>query len=284
MRSSFFRRVVMPATALGLAAPLIVSGPVGAVVTRTSGSGQNIDVSWTEYDPDDLLGLPGNVHIGYLYADSGPYGSYVSGSVSDFDCDEGETPWGGGGHGIAEEIVDDGAEAVATATVDAIEAVADSNESVIDAADVVAAVQSELDDAITDTIADEFEEYPACDYIQDRFLDGTGTTTLTVDTKAKVARITGTLTVTNGGHGEPGNVLATPPVDITIRGGEWEQYEYSWKVRGRTYRYSDWQKGTRYYGGTVTGRVGAMGLADDADDASYGGFTSYRYRTVERVR
>ena len=50
---------------------------------------------------------------------------------------------------------------------------------------------------------------------------------------------------------------------------------------GRTYRYSDWQKGVRYYGGEVAGRIGAMGLADDADDVSYGGYTRYRYRTVE---
>lgn len=282
MRSSVIFGVLAPAVALGVITPLIVSSPAAAVVTRTSGTSQGIDVSWTEYDPDDVLGLPGNVHIGYLYAEQGRYGSYVFGNVTDFECGEGETPWGG--HGVVEVVVDEGAAAVETATEDAIEAVVDSGGSLIEADLVVDAIQAELADEIPDTIEDEFEEFPACDYLQDRFLDGQGTTTVTVDTKRKIARITGTLTVTAGGHGEPSGVLATPPVDITITGGEWEKYESSYKVHGRTYRYSDWQKGVRYYGGEVAGRIGAMGLTDDADDVSYGGYTRYRYRTVERVR
>lgn len=283
MFAQSWRRRSVPAMAIVLMAPLVMNGSAGASVIRTSGNGQYVDVSWTEYDPDDLLGLPGNVHIGYLFAGSGPYGTWLSGSVTDFDCDEGETPWGGG-HGIVEVVVDDGAEAVAVATTDAIEAVADSTGSTIDPAAVVATVQAELDDAIPDTVVDEFEEFPTCDYIQDRFLDGTETATFTVDVKHKVARITGRLTVSNGGHGQPGNVIATPPVDVRITGGEWEKFEYSSKVKGATYAYSDWQKGTRYFGGQVTGGIGAMGFADDADDESFGGFTWYRFKTVERVR
>ena len=189
--------------------PLIVSSPAAAVVTRTSGTSQGIDVSWTEYDPDDVLGLPGNVHIGYLDAEQGRYGSYVFGNVTDFECGEGETPWGG--HGVVEVVVDEGAAAVETATEDAIEAVVDSGGSLIEADLVVDAIQAELADEIPDTIEDEFEEFPACDYLQDRFLDGQGTTTVTVDTKRKIARITGTLTVTAGGHGEPSGVLAIAP-------------------------------------------------------------------------
>lgn len=282
MSVQILRRCTVACAALALTAPLILGGTASAVVTRTSGTGQYVDVGWTEYDPDDLLGLPGNVHVGYLFVESGPYGTYFYGNVTDFDCDEGEVPWGG--HGVVVEVVDEAAEVIAAATEDAIDEVVDSGGATIDADVVVDNVQSELGTEIPETIEDEFEEIPACDYLQDRFLDGQGTATVTVDVKQQTARITGRLTVTNGGHGEPGTVLATPPIDVTITGGEWERYEYSYSSKGATYSFSDWQKGTRLYGGTVTGGIGAMGFADDSDDVSYGGFASYRYRTVERVR
>ena len=128
------------------------------------------------------------------------------GNVTDFDCGEGETPWGG--HGVVEVVVDEAAAVVETAIEGAIEAVVDSGGSLIEADPVVEAIQVDFADEIPDTIEDEFEEFPACDYLQDRFLDGQGTTTVTVDTKRKIARITGTLTVTAGGHGEPSGVLA----------------------------------------------------------------------------
>lgn len=277
------RHLAIGILAIGTAGLTIVPAQAGAVVTKTSGTGQNMNLSWTEYDPDDLLGLPGNVHIGYLYADSGPYGTYVSGNVTDFECEEGESPYGG--HGLNGHVVDEGGEIVAAATDDAIDDIIDGGGTTIEADVVADAIQTELNDGVTDVIADEIEEeFPACEYLGDRFLNGEGTTTVTVDTNRQVAKIVGTLTVSNGGHGEPGSVLGSPPIDVTITGGEWNRYEYSSSFEGPGYKYRSWQKGLGYNGGTVTGGIGAMGFADDADDQSFGDFGSYRYRTVDRVR
>jgi hypothetical protein len=285
MNRSTVSKAIAPALLIGLASPLCFASSAGAQSTRTSGAGNSVDVSWTEYDPDDLLGLPGNVHIGYLYAYTGPYGSYVGGSVTDFDCDEGESPYGGhGGQGVEEVVVDEAADSARDAVQDSIDATIDSGASTIDATDVADAVQAQLSEDVPDVIHDEFEEIPACDYVQDRFLSGDGTATVTIDKRTRVARIVGTLTVSNGGHGETGTVLATPPVDVTIAGGDWEKYESSYSSRSASYKYSNWEKGTRFYGGAVTGGIGRMGFADDADDVSFGGFGYFRYTTVERIR
>jgi len=254
-------------------------------VTKTSTTGQNVSLSWTEYDPDNLLGLPGNVHIGYFYADQGPYGSYAFGNVTDFDCEEGESPYGGG-HGVVgglvKDVVDSGQDTVASATKGALQDIADSSASTIDPAIVVEAVKVELNKEVTGVIADKFKPVPTCDFIQNRGLEGGGT--IELNTSGGSVHITGFVTVTSGGHGEPGTVLATPPIDVTITGGEWQDYEYSYSARGKSYGYSNWQKGTYWNGGTVTGGIGPMGFADDADDESYGYFSSYSYRTVDRVR
>ncbi|NNE13015.1 MAG: hypothetical protein HKN41_12315, partial [Ilumatobacter sp.] len=131
------------------------------------------------------------------------------------------------------------------------------------------------------------EEVPACDFLQERILDPSdGGLVMKVDLRAKKATLSGTMTVV-GGHGpdgEPGAVLGRPPVDITITGGEWTSFEYSYKARGAGWSYSDFQQGQSYGGGTVTGRIGGMGFADDADDESHGWFAQWKYRTVERVR
>ena len=269
-------------TVVGLVSPILLSSSVGATVTKTVGNGISVSVSWTEYDPDDLLGLPGNVHIGYLGAEDGPYGTYFYGSVTDFDCDEGETPYGG--HFMHEEIVEVGADAADEATDDAIQAVVDSGESAVDADLVLQTIGSEVTTEVPDAIEEEFEEFPTCDYIQDRNLEAGEDMKLSVDRNPKVARITGRLSVTSGGHGEVSTVLGTPPVDITITGGNWSQYENSGWYKGRGYYYSYYQSGTSMDGGVVTGGIGAMGFADDVDDESYGNFGFFRYRATERVR
>ncbi len=274
------RKLLVSAALVGLTLPLVIPATAGAASrTRTSGTGESVDLSWTEYDPDDLLGLPGNVHIGYLSAYSGPYGTYISGSVSDFDCDEGESPYGGGHH-----VVDEAAETVTTAIADAVDDAIDSGATSIDPDVVLTAIKGDLATEIPEVIADEMEESDACDYIQDRFLNGDGTATFSVNTKTKVGRITGRLVVSNGGHGGPGSVLGNPPVDITIKGGDWNKYEYSSKSESKSYKYSDWNKGTSYYGGEITGGIGPMGFADDADDEAWGGFGTYQFKTVERIR
>lgn len=272
------------AVLLAAAGSIAVPATVGAETIRSRGTGNNVDISWIEYDPDDVLGLPGNTHVGYLYGYSGQYGTYFGGNVTDFECDPGEYPWGG--HGVTVEVVDEAAETTDAAIGDAIDGIVDSGGSEIDAAVVRAEVQEQLADDVPDAIHDEFEEVPTCDYIQDRFLEGNETTRLTVDAKATIARITGTINVTNGHGGHDGDVtvLATPPVDVTVAGGEWSAWESTYSSRGESYSYSTAEKGTSWYGGTVTGRIGPMGFADDADDEAYGGFGTSSYRSVERVR
>ncbi len=267
------------------AGSMAFSGIAGADTIRSSGTSQNIDVSWIEYDLDNVLGLPGNTHVGYLYAYGGQYGTFIGGNVTDFDCDPGEKPWGG--HGIAVAVIDQAGETSAAAIGDAIDEIVDTGGTYIDADFVADEIKNQLADDIPDTIEDEFEEFPVCDWIQDRFLEGNDTTKVSVDLKKRVARMTGTINVTNGhgGHGEePPVVLATPPIDLTITGGEWNDWAYSWSFRGAGYSYSSSERGTGFYGGTVTGRIGGMGFADDDDDESYGGFGTSRYQSVERVR
>lgn len=276
--------VVIGSALLATVGSIALPATVGAETIRSSGQGQSLDLSWIEYDPGNLLGLPGNTHVGYLYGAIGQYGSYFGGNVTDYDCEPGEFP--GGGHGVTVEVIDEAGETTAAAIGDAIDGIVDSGGTVIDAAVVAAEVKEQLADDIPDTIHDEFEEVPACDYVQDRFLEGNETTKMKVDAKSKVARVTGTINVTNGHGGHDGDVtvLATPPVDITITGGEWNKWESSYSSRGAGYSYSSAEKGTNLYGGTVSGRIGGMGFADDADDESFGGFGVSTYRSVERVR
>lgn len=273
-------RPIIFLTAAGLAGLGLLPSPVAAgnSTVKTKGTGSSFNISWTEYDPDDLLRLPGNVHIGYLYAESGPYGDYTYGGVTDFECDPGESPYGGHGHSV---VVDEASDVASDAIDDAINAVVASGAVSIDAGLVIDAIGSELDAEIIDVID---EEFPLCDYVQDRYIDGTGTTKVTVDMKKQIGSITGTLTVSHGGHGEPGQILGTPPINLTISGGEWEKFSWSSAYEAKTYKYSNSQSGTNYYGGTVTGNVGPMGFADDADDESFGGFGSYTFKAAERIR
>lgn len=275
-------------TSIGvLAAALLVLATAvpasGASTVKTKGTATSVDISWTEYDPDDLLRLPGNVHVGYISVGNGPYGTYFWGTVTDFDCDEGETPWGGGGHG--EDAVEEAADIVGDATEEAIEEMIDEGATFVDAVQVLDAIEGEL----ATEIPELDEPIGACDYLQDRYLEGqdangTPTVTITVDRANQIARVKGALVVTDGGHGGSGAVLGRPPIDMTITGGQWNKFESSYSMRGEGYRFSDYQKGISYYNGDVAGAIGAMGFADDADDESYAGFTWYKFETVEKFR
>lgn len=70
---------------------------------RAKGNGSQFSVSWTEYDLDDLLNIPGNVHLGYPSGYDEQYGIFFYGNVTDFECDPGAVPWGGG-HGVQEVV------------------------------------------------------------------------------------------------------------------------------------------------------------------------------------
>lgn len=286
MKTARARRTIATATTLGLLAMAVVASPAAAADYRQVGEGRQFYTSWTEYDLDDSLGLPGNVHLGYLSGWSDQWGTYMYGNVTDFDCDEGEIP-GWGGHGIEETVSKEAARAADAAVEDAIDAVIDSGASRIKGESVRTAVREAVRTDVPAAIVEIFEEeVEYCDYVQDRFLDGTETATFTVDIVNAVATVTGTLTVTggHGDHGEPGEVLGRPPVNLTITGGEWQQSKGAYAFWGADYRYEYSSEGTDIFGGTVSGAIGAMGFDDDADDTSFGGFGSYRYKTVEKIR
>ncbi len=285
MSTAHARRRIALVTALAVMATLVWAAPAGAEVFRSRGTGQQFFVSWTEYDPDDALGILGNTHVGYLSGWSDQYGTYFWGNVTDFECEEGEVPWGG--HGVVEAVADEAAETADAAATKAVEDIIDSGAALIDADTVIEAVQDSLSETVPALIEEEVPN--ACDYLQDRFLSGTDLdgnqlVTFTVDMTTQLVTVSGNLLVTGGGHGEPQDVLGMPPITMTISGGEWWKYESSWKSWSEGFAYSYWQAGTDYYGGTVSGAIGAMGFDDDADDVSHGGFGSWSYRTVERIR
>lgn len=124
------------------------------------------------------------------------------------------------------------------------------------------------------------EEPPAetnCTLDAERFMYGDGLT-LTVDRKLTTARLTGTLTVED--HGGEG-AAASPPVDITwtgFGGTSSTTIEDSFTDPNGTKFYSKRTESART--GTVSGRIGAMGFDDDADDISSGWFGTFR--TMER--
>jgi hypothetical protein len=65
-------------------------------------TGRAASASWEQWDGTETGGPFGNVHIGYLTAEETTSGrASVWGWIDDFDCEEGEKPWGG--HGEDEE-------------------------------------------------------------------------------------------------------------------------------------------------------------------------------------
>lgn len=232
--ASTLRAAVALALAVPLAAATLVApataAPPDTSSSRTSG-GQAF-AQWTEYDLEDQLGLPGNVHVGFLSVYQQPGYTDVFGTVQDYDCQEGEVP-GGGGHPEEEP--------------------------------------GEEPDGL-------------CDLLGVRFLSGNGSTTFTVDTKSGTAALTGTLQVSSGGHGEPGESLGQPPVNMT------------WTATGGTYsfrRTETWSDGTTTYRSRVTGTgfdaavggaIGRMGFDDDADDESSGLVETWRETSRTRIR
>ncbi|MBT8198958.1 MAG: hypothetical protein KJO36_00440 [Acidimicrobiia bacterium] len=293
MRTPSAKRTTAAVTTVAILASLLISPAAGASVTRTSGTGYNVSTSWVEYDLEDRLGLPGNTHVGYLGIWISQWGTHFYGNVIDWECEEGEVPWGGHGEG-GEVVVDDADKIAEVAAEIAVDDIIDSGAKTIDADIVVDAIKDELAREVPALIEEEVdEEFPVCDHKGIRFLDGYDNdgklmTNVSVDVKKKIAKVTGNLVV-RGGHGGGGDepladVLGTPPIDLTISGGDWYKYEWSYTSQSKDFKYSDWNKGTDYYGGKVSGKIGAMGFDDDPDDESWGGFGSFQYKTVERVR
>ena len=227
-------RSALRRTARSLAAPAVVcltltalAAPAAAARPDSSSSvrsGDRASVSWTELDPGNTLGLPGNTHVGNLWVEDGAYGTFAYGVIVDLDCDPGETP--AGGHG------DPG----------------------------------------------------TCDPAGERFLDGDQVDLTVSDT---TARLTGTLVVSNGGHGEPGSVLARVPADITWTSTTaLSRYRGSSTYTDSTGSYRSRTTGLRSAPATtvVTGSLGRMGFADDRDDVSSGTFETYTETSRQRTR
>lgn len=281
--------MIASATTFVLLTSVLLSPAASANVTKTKGTGHNFFTSWTEYDPKDDLGLPGNTHVGYFGSWSSQWGTYFYGAVEDWDCKPGQVP--GGGHGGGEVIVDDAAKIAELAGQLAVDKIIDSGAKTLDADTVIDAIKDELAEEVPKVVDEVIGKF--CKPMGTRFLDGVDengkvTATVTVDAKNKKAKVTGNLIVRGGhggGHGEEaGPVLGRPPIELTISGGDWYNYDSSYKTESKDFKYSDWYKGTDYYGGTVSGRIGGMGFDDDPDDESYGGFGTFQFKTVERVR
>lgn len=282
------KRLVVGAIATACMVTSVGVGPAASSTIRTSGDTVQMDISWTEYDPDDILRLPGNTHVGFLSYFEESFGAFMFGQVIDYDCDPGEVPGGGHGGAVSAAIVDEGGEALSDAIVDSVETIVQSGARTLDAEVLASSVASEVGPATTAAID---EEVPLCDLIGVRFLnatepDGTGPTVqVVVDPKTKQATMTGYLVVTDGGHGEPSNVLARPPVNIKVEGGIKYREENSYSVRGPDFYFANSSKIDRYNEASVVeGRIGAMGFVDDPDDASFASYAKGRYTRVEKIR
>lgn len=126
----------------------------------------------------------------------------------------------------------------------------------------------------------------ACDLIGIRFLSGAEGVALTVDARSGTARLEGPLVVTGGGHGDgDGTVLGRPQASITWTPVAGTKYRFQ-----RSERWSDGTSGYRsVLRGTgteavVTGQIGAMGFADDADDTHFASSEQWVERTRFRMR
>ncbi len=262
-------------TALVAALMVAAAMPIaeGGSTIRTRGTGWHVGISWMEVDRDDLLGLPGNVHVGSMWGFDDQYGRFIFGHIVDWECPDGELP----GHGFGAGVVAAATRAADRATDDTVDAIVDSGAATIDAAAVTAARRA----ATAAATVEDFEEPPSpCDFVQAREIDGTNARVTVDQTKGKLT-MTGSLTVT-GGHGGP--VLGRPPVNITITGGSWEKSDYANKYWGEGYRYEEYRSGTSWHGGKVSGSIGAMGFDDDPDDTSFAGFGGFSFRTLDRIR
>jgi hypothetical protein len=84
------------AAAVSLAVSVLATGTATAGETWTyRASGSDASVEWIEFG--DLPGIPGNVHVGWLWVDaSSSRSTYAYGYVEDWTCPEGERPDGGG--------------------------------------------------------------------------------------------------------------------------------------------------------------------------------------------
>lgn len=276
MRNRRLVRSAVPPIVLGVALTVGVAGSADAETTRTSGWGRTIEVSWLA---TDVPGAPGNQQVGTVYAENGPFGQFVGGSIVDLQCD---SPAGGPAdpQQFAAEVADSTSDTVADATGDAIQAVIDGGGSTIDPGAVVTAIS---DAVVVAPPGDPVDGLPDCTPVRERYFDGGDGVTVAVDTGKKIASLSGTVAVTGPSvDGEtPGPALGTIKLAVTVKGGDWRESSSSTSVRGADYVYKSSRTGKAYDAGAVTGTVGEVKLAGVDAYASY---EKYSFRTFEHVR
>lgn len=81
-----------------------VAGPATAGSSGFSrSSGRIATVDWIEVDDaDENVDLPGNTHVGWMEVSESSGGAEIWGYITDYECDPGESPYGGG-HGVVAE-------------------------------------------------------------------------------------------------------------------------------------------------------------------------------------
>ena len=123
-----------------------------------------------------------------------------------------------------------------------------------------------------------------CTLMGVRFLESKGGALTVTD---RTATFTGTITVSNGGHGDPGSVLARVPASVTwTSSADPVRFRETFTVVDGKTSYRSRVSGTRSDVATtvVGGALGRMGFADDADDVSVGEFRSFTEVSRERIR
>lgn len=211
-----------------MASPAAAARPDSSSTVR---SGERASVSWTELDPGNLLGLPGNTHVGNLFVEDGSFG-FSFGQILDLECEPGEEP--GGGHEGGPGECDFALNAAGEPSI--------------------------------------------------RFLDGLD---LSLSVSGSTATLTGPIQVSNGGHGEPDSVLAVVQANITwTTTTDLVRYRASntYVEGGISYRSRTTGLRSDPAKTVVTGFLGGMGFADDADDVSQGSFETYTETSRERIR
>lgn len=231
------RRAGALAIAAAFALLIVSLGPTPADAKSSfmyRASGVSASTDWTQIDGTPTGSSPlGNVHIGQLYAYETTKGKAEAyGYIEDWDCEEGQLPWGGGPHDVSSE---------------------------------------------------EWDEEPppetGCEWKGFRFVEAYDIP-FTVDKKLTQARLTGTLTVYGGGHGD-GGVIGRPYADIIWTGvGSLATVKETFRYRedGTSYSFTR-DSSTR--SATMSGIMGPMGFDPDF---SSGSISSYKESSKTRTK
>ncbi len=199
-------------------------------------TGTAVDAYWTQIDGTPVGSSEfGNVHIGFLYAyeQSDDYVD-VFAFIDDFDCEEGQTPYGGGPHGFVEEAA--------------------------------------ADDAVEEE--EPFEEEFGCIYMGSRFGYGQDMVLTIDKKLSSATLTGTLVVESGGFHGEGGSVVGEPPVEMTWTGvGDLakQRQTYRYSEDGVTYSFSE---RSTYRQASVDGFIGGMTFDPDLSGGSMSNFSN----------